>query len=831
MNTLGLVAQLCCASLLAPLPGLPAATTDYTDNTDKKAFSSAKSVKSVVQESVQSKAIHWAFRLLSRPELPRTKNSDRVRTPVDSFLLASLEENGLTFSPDADRLAFLRRASLDLIGLPPSPEELHSFLTDPRPDAETRWIDQLLASPHFGERWGRHWLDAAGYVDVLGGDNDAGTVKLGEGKWLYRDYAVRSFNADKPYDRFLLEQLAGDELADWRSAAHLTPDLKELLVATGFLRTASDDTDENELNTLDIRHGVLQRTGEILANNLLALTLQCAKCHDHKYEPISQREYYAFLANLSPAFDPQAWLQPKQRALPDVSKIEKAAIDRHNREIEQQVQKLKERQEGIRRPHRERLFEARLNSIPEPIRNDVRKALETEAEKRSEVQKYLAGKFEAALKVKSEEISAALSGKEVAELADLDRLVAGLQKQRRTHGIIQAVYDTGLPSPFHLLRRGNHETPGEEVQPGFLTVLCAEEASAAVESSSSEARGLVPFREHAARSPAFTWPGPPKGGTTSALPRQAVDSSRNLLAGSSGRRLALARWLTDPDSPASTLVARVWVNRIWQHLFGQGIVETSDNFGLSGSGPTHPQLLDWLASELIRQGWRTKPIVRLIMNSTVYRQSATASENPSSDPSNRLLWRQRLRRLESEIIRDAILAVSGKLDRTVGGAPIPLESRTDGLIVVNAKQIARASDLGRRSLYILARRNYHLSLLNTFDQPIVATSCIRRSPAAVVSQSLTMLNDAFVLEQAGHFADRVSRAVPSQSTEDRIRLAFELALTRPPNTEELRWCSQMLRQTAERFQIENVSPGEAATRALPQLCHTLLNTSEFLFAP
>jgi hypothetical protein len=764
-----------------------------------------------------------------------------LRTQVDAFLLAKLEEKGLGFSPDANRLAFLRRAYLDLIGLPPPPEEIHAFQSDPEPGAESRCIDQLLASPHFGERWGRHWLDAAGYVDVLGGDNDAGTVKLGEGKWLYRDYVIRSFNADMPYDRFLLEQLAGDELADWRNAAHFTPEIKESLIATGFLRTASDDTDENELNTMDIRHGVLQRTGEILANNVLALTLQCAKCHDHKYEPISQLDYYAFLANLSPAFDPQAWLQPKQRALPDVSKSDKAVIDQHNREAERRVNEAKARQDEIRRPHRERLFEARLKSLPESIRSDVKLALEIEAEKRSEIQKYLAGKFEPALKVKPEEISAALSAEEISKLGDLDQRITVLQKQRRAHGTIQAVYEAGPPSPFHLLRRGNHETPGEEVQPGFLSALCKKDASAAVESSGPSARALPLSARH-------EWgedrgegqadkDGPPL--PSPLLPSQGREGEmhHSAPAGSTGRRLALARWLIDLDSPASALVARVWVNRIWQHLFGQGLVETSDNFGLSGSGATHPELLDWLASELIRQGWRTKPIIRLIMNSTAYRQDSAISDAARFagaervDPSNRLLWRQRLRRLESEIIRDSILAVSGKLDRTPGGAPIPLETRPDGLIVVNARQLARPSDQWRRSLYILARRNYHLSLLNTFDQPVVATSCIRRTPAAVVSQSLTMLNDAFVLEQAAHFAERVARTVPGQSPEDQARLAFQLALTRPPNAEELQWCNQMLRQTAEQLKKGSSTVDEARAKALTVLCHILLNTSEFLFSP
>src|SRR5262245_50118913 len=280
---------------------------------------------------------HWAFQSLARSEPPGISDDTRVRTPIDRFLLARLEGSKLSFSPDAERSALIRRATLDLIGLPPTPEEIAAFEADRMPNAYERLIDRLLASPHFGERWGRHWLDGAGYVDVLGGDNDAATVKLGENKWLYRDYVIRSFNADKPFDRFLTEQIAGDELVDWRDAKTFTPEIRECLIATGFLRTAADDTDENELNTLDLRHGVLQRTGEVLANNLLGLTLNCAKCHDHKYEPLSQKDYYQFLALLQPAFNPDRWVQPKDRQLSAIPLAEKKAADEHNAAIDKKI--------------------------------------------------------------------------------------------------------------------------------------------------------------------------------------------------------------------------------------------------------------------------------------------------------------------------------------------------------------------------------------------------------------------------------------------------------------------------------------------------------------
>jgi mono/diheme cytochrome c family protein len=729
----------------------------------------------------------WAFQKPVRPAVPTINNTDRARTPVDPFLLNRLEAKGLTFAPEADRVTLLRRATLDLTGLPPTPEELAAFLADERSDAYERLLDRLLANPHFGERWGRHWLDAAGYVDVQGGDNDAGTIKLAEGKWRYRDYVVRAYNQDKPFDRFLTEQLAGDELMGWRTASVLTPEMQELLIATTFLRSAADDTDENELNTLDIRHGILQRTGEVLASCLLALTVNCAKCHDHKYDPIPQRDYYRLMAILSPAFNPQAWLQPKQRRLPDVSPAEKAAIEKHNADIDRQIAELQQRQAQVLRPAEEFLFETRLTQLPETERTEVRTALQTPADKRNAVQKALAGKHEPTLKVKPEETRATLGDGPREELAAADRQITVLHTQRRAWGTIQAVYDTGPATPTHLLRRGNFETPGPEIAPGFLSVLCASDAAA-----------LLPEAK-----PAGT---------------------------SSGRRLALARWLTTPDTPASGLLLRVQVNRIWQQLFGRGLVLTSDNFGHSGTRPTHPELLDWLTTEFVRGGWRLKPFLKLLMTSSAYRQASACKENSAAeklDPANDLLWKMRLRRLESEAVRDALLMVSDRLDPTLGGPPVTLEVRPSGEVVL--KDHASPGKL-RRSIYVLARRNYQLSLLNVFDQPVVATNCTCRTPAAVVSQSLTMLNDVFVLRQADAFAERIVRTAGADM-EKRIDLAYRIALSRGPSAQEALLCGELLRRHVQRYRAEKLTEEQAQHNALAQVCHVLLNTSEFLYVP
>jgi hypothetical protein len=728
----------------------------------------------------------WAFRPPQRPAVPRV-TSARARTDVDAFLLAPLAERGLTFSADADRYALIRRATFDLTGLPPTPEEITAFVEDRRADAYERLIDRLLASPHFGEHWGRHWLDAAGYSDIHGCDNDAARLKIGVGMWRYRDYAIRSFNADKAFDRFLTEQIAGDELMD-RSAKHYTAEMKELLIATGFLRVASDDTDENELNTLDIRHGVLDRTVETLASNLLGITLNCAKCHDHKFDPIPQEDYYRLTALLAPAFNPDRWVQPQQRQLGDLAPAEKAELTRQAAGCRKDVADLA-------RPHETKLFADRLAQVPAELRDDVKAAVQTPAAKRNEVQKYLAGKYEARLTIRPEDALPVMNEAERNRAQTALKRLHELEGVLKGEGTIQAVYDVGAPTPTRLLKRGDYLRPGAEVSPGYLRVLCR---------SRDEAVAKVT---------------PPRGET-------------------SGRRLALVRWLTTPNTPAAGLVARVQVNRVWQRLFGTGIVPTTENLGPSGMRPTHPELLDWLASDFIRNGWHFKPLLKQLMTSTAYRQASavadskpsnppSATRNPQSeDPDNKLLWRMRLRRLDAENVRDALLTVSGKLDRELGGAPLPLLNRPDGLVVVDDKQV-RPSASNRRSVYILARRNYHLSLLNIFDQPVMSTNCTCRESSAVVGQSLTMLNDTFVLEQARHLAERVGAGSP----QDQIGRACRIALTRQPRPDEVTLCSEFLQKQAARYQASKVPAEQAARLALEQLCHALLNTSEFLYVP
>jgi mono/diheme cytochrome c family protein len=741
----------------------------------------------------------WSFRPLRRPPVPMASGTAQIRTPVDAFLLARLESKGLSFSPDADDCTLVRRAYLDLLGLPPSLDEVDAFLADRRPGAFERLVDRLLASPHQGERAGRHWLDVAGYVDTVGFDTDATNIILSEGKWRYRDYVVRAFNEDKPYDRFITEQIAGDELHDWRRAARFTPAMREALIATGYLRTARDLTHEDVGVIPQNFYGIAHDTIEIVGTGLLGLTINCARCHTHKFDPIPQEDYYRLMAIFAPAYNPTAWLpviptetNSKDRGLPDASPAELAEVERHNAGVDRRLKELRERLSELRRPHSDRLFEARLAALPESIRREASEAIRTPADKRNARQKELVRKYGTALTVKPEDVAASLSSAEREAARELETRIRATESGRRKPGKIQVLYDVGTPPRSHLLIRGSEQSPGPEVRPGFLRVLCR-----------SDARAIV-------ASP------PPYDGT-------------------SGRRLALARWLTGPDSPASALMARVMVNRIWKNLLGQGLVPTPDNFGAQGQPPTHPELLEWLSCEFVEGGWRIKPLIRLIVTSTAYRQASrrgtaapSLADPESVDPADETLWRMRLRRLESEVVHDAILAVSGDLNWAAGGPAVAIIARPDGLVEVAKDKLTNPDDRYRRSIYLTSRRAYNLSLLTAFDQPLVATNCLERKASAVPLQSLFMLNDGFLAEQAEHFARRVERLDP-RSPEQKIELAFRLALVRRPAADETETCRELLRRGERLFLEQGMSRGDAAHQALVQLCQTLFNTSEFLF--
>jgi len=738
---------------------------------------------------------HWAFQPLAPQHIPAVKDTSRVRNPVDAFALARLEAAGLRLSPVAPSPALLRRLSFDLIGLPPTAEQIQQ----PAASIQHR-IDDLLDSPQFGERWGRWWLDAAGYVDVVNLDNDPTNVAVAADKWRYRDYVVRSLNADKPFDRFLREQLAGDELVDWRNADAFNDETRTLLTATGFLRAAPDDTDIDEINTPDVHHTILQETVENVAANLLGLTLNCARCHDHKYEPLTQRDYFSFLAHFAPAFNPQAWLRPKDRVLADLPKSARPAHEKQLAALDAEVGALKKLQQAIRDHYRDQVIEARLPRVPAELRAEAKVAARTPFEKRSEDQRRLVGRFERLLRVTTEEVRAALTPADKIEWERLDKEVAAINARRPVPPQIHAVFDTAKPAPVHILRRGEFDKPAEPVQPALPVVL--------------RAGGFQPPSLSLAASQAATG-------------SRRHESTANL-------RLALAHQLTAPDSPVAALVARVLMNRVWQQLFGRGLVETSANLGVSGARPTHPELLDWLAGEFIRNGWQLKPMIRLIVSSATYQQSsstepALAARARQADPANDLLWHQRLRRLESEMVRDSLLAVSGTLDLRAGGPPVLTEVRSDGSVGILARKLAHPEDACRRSLYLLQRRTYHPSLLTAFDQPLLTANCVRRAASATVGQSLALLNDSFVLEQAEALAKRVCAEQPDTSS--RIERAFRLALSRKPSADEAQWCQALAEREGVRLLTAGTGLELAREAALARVCHTLLNTSEFLSIP
>jgi len=678
---------------------------------------------------------HWAFQKVRRPSVPHPKHAARTATPIDAFLLARLEQKGLSFSATADKATLLRRAFLDLHGLPPSPQDLAAFVADRAPDAFTRQVDQLLASPRFGERWGRHWLDVVGYADTVGFDTDANGIIISDGKWKYRDYVIAAFNADKPYNQFLTEQVAGDELVDWRKAPHFTDEIRNDLIATGYLRTARDQTHEPESNIPLNYYAVLNDTVEMLGNSLFALTLNCARCHSHKFDPLPQRDYYRVMALLTPAYNPEKWKpvfpwKPEitDRALADVSPAEKMEIDRLNSAVDREVAEM---QHEMSRP-----------------------------------------------------------GCKPQLKATLKRRIAERVAQRRRPGHIQALYDVGPAPVTHVLNRGQFETPGPEVEPGFLSVLCDSTQTAVVR------------------------------------PTRATGAD-------SHRRTAFARWITQKDSRAASLVARVMVNRIWQHLFGEGLVRTPENFGAQGEGPTHPELLEWLTAEFMTDaGWRLKPLIRQMVLSAAYQQSSQEGKGSSAvaaDPENRLLWRMNAKRLEAEVIRDCVLSVAGRLDSTMGGPPVLLVARSDGLVIVDESKLTRRAEANKRSVYLLSRRAYNLSLFTVFDRPIFAVNCPKRDASVIPLQSLTMLNDTFVADEAEHFADRIlQHAQPTPA--DAVRSAFTVAFARSPNDGELHRCTTFLAKQHDSFKTAGRSKGDADRSAVVQLCHTLLNASEFLYA-
>lgn len=735
---------------------------------------------------------YWAFQKPQKEAIPPVQHRDRIRTPVDSFLLAKLEDKGLTFSTEADRNVLIRRASFDLTGLPPTPQEVQAFVDDDNADAYEILIERLLKSPHYGERWGRHWLDAAGYVDGKL-DNDLGSIYPNNGIWRYRDYVIQSFNEDKPFDVFLTEQIAGDEMIDWRQAESFDARTLSLLTATGFLRNVDDHTDFPQYG-IEKRYEVINETMDMLSTAVLGLTMECCRCHNHKFDPLPQRDYYRLMACFEPAFNVHLWKQPKERFLADVSPKERARIDSRNAEIDRQISELTKSEAATRQQVRQRVLDARIALIPEDVREAVKLALQLPSDQRNEQQKALLAQHPSVTKIADGDVDAALSDPEKVTLRASSDQRAALLSEKKTYGVIQALWDVGTPPASHVHRRGNVKAHGVLVQPGFPEILSG---------------------------PSLSRP-------------EAVAATEGIQGETSGRRFALARWLTQRDHP---LTARVFVNRVWHHHFGRGIVETLGNFGHSGSLPTHQELLDWLSVDFMERGWSIKQLHRRIMLSSAYRQSSrrsvtTVTEPASSksgdqiDPDNRLLWRMNLRRLEAEIVRDSILATSGALDRTTGGPPIEITNPPDGLSEVKTEVGPTAAH--RRSLYLFARRVYPLKFLEIFDSPIMTVNCTQRMNSATVLQSLAVLNSEFLFVQAEQMADRVLRD-GGADLKSQVCFAFQTAFARQPTNEELSLSEGFVESQIKASRLTESSDEKAVKAAMSDFCHMLLSSNEFLY--
>jgi hypothetical protein len=728
----------------------------------------------------------WAFCAPVRPPVPQVRQAERVRNPLDAFLLAALEKKGLTFSVEADRVTLLRRVYFDLLGLPPSPQDVAAFLADPSADAYERLLDRLLAAPAYGERWGRHWLDLAGYADSEG-ILDADYVRTAA--WRYRDYVIDAFIQDKPYDRFLKEQIAGDELVDYwtayRTQKELRPEVVEALIATGYLRCASDTSRPDFVNIKNAPgyyYQTLDDTLKIVASSTLGLTVQCAKCHDHKYDPIPQTEYYRMQAVFMSAYRPYQWVPQVQRRLLEATAAQEQEAKEHNAKIDATIAQLRKKAEELQRQFGERLFAERLARLPEAIREDVRSAVTADPAKRNEVQKYLAEKFQKELRPDPKTLPKLLADtypEYKNQAAQRDAAVKAEEAKRRTFPEIRALYDLPGEARTPLLKRGDYLNPGPEVQPGVLSVL-------------APAKPLT-----------WTPPGPD--------------------AKTSGRRLAFADWLTQPDHP---LTARVLVNRLWLHHFGEGLVATPDNFGHAGALPSHPELLDWLATEFVERGWSIKALHKLILTSSAYRQASAVDATAHAtaqrvDPENRLLWRQRLRRLEAEALRDAVLCVAGTLNEQRYGPPVPMQRQADGEVTTPAGVTGN-----RRSVFLQVRRSQPLTLLQIFDQPVMETNCTRRSTSTVSSQALTLLNSDFLIRQAEAFATRVLKEQPDDAAAYALRLAF----ARPATAKEREKLTAFLdAQTAQYVKATQGKEAEGRQRALADLCQMLLSANEFAY--
>jgi hypothetical protein len=652
---------------------------------------------------------HWAFQPRARISPPPVKNKSWIRNPIDAFVLSKLEARGWRPSPLAEPHQLLRRFHLDLTGLPPSGPEQSSFLAHPTAEALDALVDDLLARKTYGERWARHWLDLVRYADTNGYERDA--VK--PSAWRYRDYIIRSLNQDKPYDRFVLEQIAGDELPD-RNA--------ETLIATGFNRLGpwDDEPADPETDRFDQLDDVVSTTSQAF----LGLTLGCARCHNHKFDPLTARDYYSMVAIFNGLQRPRNGRTELDLPVGTPEELEREA--QRDRAIAPYTARIAELRDNFRRD-----FLAAGQSV---LGTEVVEAFRREPAKRTDAQKALVAKHTKAL---DQEIAQATPPALQDEIQSLETRIRELRQATPDLPRSYFLNEPKAPGPTHLLIRGNARAPGPEVTAAVPAIL-------------------------APKQPSFPEPG-----------------------ASSLRRLTLARWLTDPENP---LTARVIVNRVWQTHFGEALVRTPSDFGRIGEKPTHPELLDWLANWFIENGWSLKKLHRLIMTSNTYRMSKRSNpEYLAADPENRLLWRVPYTRLEVEAIRDSMLAVSGTLNPTMYGPGmypfVPRQALEGSSDPDKIWQPFDEKEASRRTIYAHIKRSMIVPMLDVLDFCDTARSSSKRVNTSVAPQALTLFNGDFVNRQARHLAARLVKEAGSEASRQ-IELAYRLAFARPPSPNE-----------------------------------------------
>ena len=696
-----------------------------------------------------------------------------MHNPLDAFVLAPLEKAGLRPNPPADKLTLLRRVTFDLTGLLPTPAEREAFLADKAPDAYERLVDRLLRSPHFGERWAQHWLDVVRFAETEGFKLD----RLRPEAYRYRDYVIRACNNDLPYDRFLSQQLAGDELE---------PDNPDALIATGFYRLHPEES--NGSNYRLVRQDILDDVTDVFGSSFLGLTVGCARCHDHKFDPISQRDYYRLQAFFTPLM--------QRDDLTLASTEERGRYQRRLAKWEEATRALRARCEALLVAPRKEIFAELVVTFD----IETQHALTASADKRTPLQHQLAALAGKQIDRRYLRAYRRLSKEQRAIYDDLQKKIAAFDAIKpEPLPVAMGVADIDREPPAtHRLGTGNYRKPRERVQPGFPECCCLPSA---------------------VRPP---------------LPAKPDKEQR---------RADLAQWLCRPDHP---LTSRVIVNRLWQHHLGVGIVATPNDFGVMGDKPTHPELLDYLATELVRQGWKLKALHRLIVTSATYRQASSPGRNPTMakagqvDPENKLLWHARIKRREAEAIRDAVLQVSGQLNPRMHGP-----SNCPELPAVVAENgyswdaDERLVDRNRRSIYVLAKRNFAYPLFAAFDQPDRVNSCPTRATTITAPQALAMLNGEFTLTQARHLSG-VLLAAHGRDARSLIRAAYRRVFSREADRDEIALAEKFLERQARVIASKGDPGREAQPEPKPQgldapfaaavvdFCHALLNSAEFL---